>query len=345
MSRYFHLIFCRISLTILFIVLLSASAGADIFIPDAELVNSWGVLRIGAGLVHNMGNEGSGVKIGILDSGINYNNPELSSNYAGGWDFVNNDNDPYDDFGHGTAVAGIIGAADNGTGVVGVAPQASLYAYKVLDNTGNGTFDNVIAALDRAISDGMNVVNMSFGSPIYSDPGLGLLDACNRALTAGIVLVASAGNYGTVNIAVDNVTFPARYLSVIATAGTTKTDARARYSSISYSSTGPDVELSAPSELIQTTGLFSPYTFVSGTSFASAHVAGAAALLIHDGILNVRQRLTSTAIDLGTPGFDWAFGYGLVNVYDAVNVVPAPSAVILALLGLAIAYKKCRSIN
>ena len=95
--------------------------------------------HIGAGDVHNAGNTGQGVKVGIIDTGIDYTHPELAAAYAGGYDFFNNDSDPFDDNGHGTHVAGIIAAQMNGQGVVGVAPGASLYAYKVLGADGSAT--------------------------------------------------------------------------------------------------------------------------------------------------------------------------------------------------------------
>ena len=105
---------------------------------DAELDNTWGVKRIGAGIVHDGGNEGLGVKVAIIDSGIDYTHPDLNGNFAGGHDFVNGDTDPMDDNGHGTHVAGSAGAEDNSSGVVGVAPQAQLYALKVLSSAGGG---------------------------------------------------------------------------------------------------------------------------------------------------------------------------------------------------------------
>ncbi len=182
-----------------------------IFALDSELESSWGIEHIGAGVAHASGNLGAGVKVGIIDSGIDYTHPELAASYAGGWDFVNNDDDPRDDHrhGHGTKVAGIIGAADNGMGMVGVAPEASLYAYKVFDSFGNGSYSDVIAALSRAIADGIDIVNMSLGSE--GDPGQAFRDACDNAAAAGLLLVAAAGNYGTFDGSGDNVAYPARY--------------------------------------------------------------------------------------------------------------------------------------
>ncbi|MCH7594854.1 MAG: S8 family serine peptidase, partial [Chloroflexi bacterium] len=98
-----------------------------VYAVDAELDNAWGVKHIGAGTVHDLSNSGAGVKIAVIDSGIDYTHPDLDANYAGGYDFVNGDTDPMDDNGHGTHVAGTIAAEDNGTGVVGVAPGASIY--------------------------------------------------------------------------------------------------------------------------------------------------------------------------------------------------------------------------
>ncbi|MHC4539468.1 MAG: S8 family peptidase [Planctomycetota bacterium] len=334
MIRYLHFLSFCIRVSAICTTVLCVSADAGLVVLDDELTNAWGVERIGAGFVHASNNKGAGVKIGIIDSGIDYTHPDLSANYAGGWDFVNNDDDPRDDFGHGTLVAGIVGAVDDGQGIVGVAPEASLYAYKILDSSGGGTFDRVIAALDRAIADGMDIVNMSFGS--FGDPGQAVLDACERVAAAGILLVASAGNLGTFDGSGDNVVYPARYSSALAVAATTDLDERAF-----FSGTGPDLELAAPGYNIYTTDLFGGYAFESGTSMAAAHVTGAAALLIHAGFLDARGRLLSTAYDLGPAGFDTLYGYGLVDVHAAV--IPAPSALGLALLGLSLVHRWFRS--
>ena len=136
---------------------------------DLELDDSWGVKRIGAGPVHQQGLWGAGVTVAILDSGIDYTHPDLALNYAGGYDFVNDDDDPFDDNAHGTHVAGIVAARDDDAGVVGVAPYARLYALKVLDASGNGSFSDVIAAMQWAVDHGAQVTNNSYGSS--EDPG------------------------------------------------------------------------------------------------------------------------------------------------------------------------------
>ena len=284
-----------------------------VYAADGELTNAWGVEHIGAGDAHASNNRGTGVKVGIIDTGIDSTHPELSANYAGGWDFINNDNDPRDDHGHGTHVAGIVGAVDNGdvdAGVVGVAPEASLYAYKVLDASGSGVYSDIIAALEQAVEDGMDVANMSLGSS--EDPGQTVHDACDRAAAAGVLLVAAAGNSGTWDGSGDNIIYPARYSCVVAVAATMSSDDRAY-----FSSTGPDLELVAPGYNIYSTIPGGGYGHESGTSMACAHVAGTAALIIHNGVSDVRSRLASTADDLGPQGFDTLYGYGLVDAAEA----------------------------
>jgi subtilisin len=287
----------------------------------SELDNTWGVKRIGAGDVHSAGNEGDGIKVAVLDTGIDYNHPELSGVYAGGYDFVNKDEDPMDDEGHGTHVAGTIAAARNGYGVVGVAPKVKLYALKVLDANGSGSFSNVIAALQWCVENGVQITNNSYGSS--KDPGTIVKEAFDAAYNAGILHVASAGNSGNPTGRGDNVGYPARYTSVIAVAATTKTDSRA-----SYSSTGPDVELAAPGSAINSTLLGGGYGEMSGTSMASPHVAGAAALVWYANPTwsneQVRQRLIETAEDLGPSGRDPYYGYGLVRADLAVGSAPSP---------------------
>ena len=140
---------------------------------DAELSNSWGVLRIGAGAVHDGGNKGFGVKVATI---------------AGGYDFVNGDNDPTDDMGHGTHVAGTLAALDDGLGVVGVAPDASIYALKVLDSSGSGSFSNIIAALQWAVDNGIQVTNNSYSSSL--NPGSAVEAAFINSAAAGVIHVA-----------------------------------------------------------------------------------------------------------------------------------------------------------
>jgi len=294
-----------------------------VYAIDAELDNAWGVKHIGAGIVHDGGNKGTGVKIAIIDSGVDYNHPDLNDNYAGGWDFVNNDDDPMDDDGHGTHVAGTIAAEDNDVGVVGVAPEARIYALKVLEG-GTGDYSDVIAALEWAVRNGIQVTNNSYGSS--GDPGAVVKAAFDNAYAAGVLHVAAAGNNGLPPGRGDNVIYPARWEKVIAVAATDESNNRAR-----WSSTGPDVELAAPGVNINSTLPGGGYGGMSGTSMASPHVAGTAALVITAGITGndaVRQQLVDTADDLGDTGLDPKYGYGLVDADEAaLPAVPNTSPV------------------
>ncbi|MHC4215982.1 MAG: S8 family peptidase, partial [Planctomycetota bacterium] len=285
----------------------NAEPDIEVFAVDTELDNSWGVKRIGAGDAHDAGNKGSGIKVAVIDSGVDTSHPDLAGNYVGGYDFVNDDDDPMDDYGHGTHVAGTIAAEDNGVGAVGVAPEADLYALKVLSSSGSGYYSDVIAALQWAVDNDIEVTNNSYGSS--GSPGTTVKAAFDNAEAAGVLNVCAAGNSGNSSGIGDKVIYPARYDSCIAVAGTDQADNR-----VSFSSTGPDVELAAPALSIYSTVLGGGYGNKSGTSMASPHVAGAAALFIADGVSNVRSALQSTAEDLGDPGWDPHFGYGLVVV-------------------------------
>ncbi|HPP01170.1 MAG TPA: S8 family serine peptidase [bacterium] len=278
---------------------------------DAELDNAWGVKRTGAGVVH-ASNKGTGIRVAVIDTGIDYTHPDLAANVKGGWDFVNKDDNPMDDHGHGTHVSGTIAARDDNSGVVGMAPEASLYGLKVLSASGSGYADDVARALEWCITNNIQVVNMSLSGG-YSSV---LESACSKASQAGIILVAAAGNSGTSSGTGDTVGYPAKYATVIATAATDRSDLRA-----AFSSTGPAVEIAAPGVSVYSTYPGGRYVSMSGTSMACPHVAGAAALILGAGIpaANVRSLLQSTADDLGTAGRDEWYGYGLLDADEAAQ--------------------------
>jgi subtilisin len=287
---------------------------------DAELDSAWGVKRIGAGLVHDALNKGAGVKVAIIDTGIDRTHPDLDANYKGGKDFVNGDDDPMDDHGHGTHVAGIIAAEDDGAGVVGVAPEAWLYALKILDSSGSGSDSDMIAAMEWAVDNHMDVVNLSLGTP--TDPGTLVQQAFDDAASAGIVTVAAAGNRNWIYILFGlemPVQWPAAYESVIAVSAMTSADAWA-----SFSCSGPEVELAAPGDSIYST-IPGGYAVMSGTSMAAPHVTGTAALVIAAGYSNVRARLADTADDFGTSGRDPYYGCGLVDADEAAGGATPPA--------------------
>ena len=293
---------------------------SKVYALDTELDNSWGVKRIGAGLVHDSGNNGEGIKIAIIDTGIDYDHPDLAANYAGGYDFVNKDNDPMDDditYGHGTHVSGIVAALDNGSGVVGVAPKAKLYALKVLDDSGTGYVSDVVFAIqwatdpdgDGSANDRLDIINMSLGGR----KNIFLEWACNLAYLDGLLLVAAAGND-------EAVCYPAAYSRVIAVSATDYDYMNGNDILANFSSVGPEVELAAPGVNINSTLLGGGYVTHDGTSMASPHVAGTAALVWAENPSwsnkDVRKCLQNSAEDINL--LDTEQGYGLVDAENAV---------------------------
>jgi len=309
----------------------------DIIMHANQQETPWGVDRIDAELVWSK-NTGTGVDVAILDTGIDYDHPDLVANLAGGvnfvgWWFLDGSTNRYywnDRNGHGSHCAGIAAATNNNLGVVGAAPGANLWAVRVLDDNGSGYISDVIQGLEWCVDNGIEVVSMSFEGGNSES----LKNACNAAYTAGVLLVAAAGNQygGAVN-------YPSAYNSVIAVSAIDNSDAVAGFSSV-----GPEIELAAPGVNIKSTYTNGSYALASGTSMACPHVAGVAALVWAAPELSlttadeVRDRLRVTAEDLGASGKDIYFGYGLVDaaaaagsadVHDvAVTAITAPSLVV-----------------
>jgi len=225
----------------------------------------WGISRIKAPDAWAL-STGRGIDVAILDTGIQLDHPDLQANIKGGINIINPRKTPNDDNGHGTHVAGIVGAIDNGIGVVGVAPQANLYAVKVLNAAGSGWLSDIIEGLEWCINTGMDVVNMSFGASSDSDI---FHETIINAYNSGIVLVAAAGNEG------GPVLYPAAYEEVIAVAASDNNDQIP-----SWSNSGPEMDLTAPGVNIYSTYKGSTYKTLSGTSMASPHVAGTVALVL-----------------------------------------------------------------
>lgn len=294
---------------------------AEVFASDAEQAGKgnpsggttqpaqqlpWGVDRIDAELATATG---AGVAVCIVDTGIDQDHPDLQANILGGKNFVAKgvtvDSTKWDDDnGHGTHVAGTVAAVDNSIGVVGVAPQASLLAAKVLNRQGSGYLSDVIAGIEYCVSSGADVISMSLGT---SSDVQAMHNAVDAAYAAGVLLVGAAGNdYG------GSVSYPAAYDSVIAVSATGSTDAVA-----SFSNVGPEVELAAPGVSVLSAWKGGSYATLSGTSMATPHVSGVAALAIQANPLlsnvEIRTLLQNTADDLGVVGKDNYYGYGLVD--------------------------------
>jgi len=275
-----------------------------------------GVAQIKAHLAWDC-SRGKAVKVGVLDTGIDSGHPDLASNYRGGISFVAGETSPMDYNGHGTHCAGTIAAAINGSGVVGVAPAAYLYAVKVLSASGSGNWSWLIAGIDWCIKNGVKILSMSLGGG--SAPSA-LEAMCNAAWSKGLLLVAAAGNSG------GPVGFPARYSSVIAVSAIDNANQIA-----GFSSRGPEVELCAPGVNVLSTVPGGGYRTLNGTSMACPHVSGAAALAWgshrYTNNVTIRRLLAWTADNLGIPGRDPLFGFGRVDVEQASAAFTVPPAI------------------
>ena len=304
---------------------------------------------------------GAGVRVCVIDTGIDSNALMYSTRIdaAAGWDFVNNDSNPEDDNGHGSHVAGTVLGGTNATtssclgtqNVQGVAPQATLIGIKVLDSAGSGSFSNVIAGINRCASTTLpggqaDVINMSLGGGQFS----GTCDtdtaaqAANNAVTAGVVVVASAGNDGFTNATGT----PACGSKVIAVAATyDKNYPNCDFPSqtsfnwgicidnnpvvdqrVCFSNRSTKIDVAAPGCIIfsddSTVAAGTGLVGFCGTSQASPHVAGLAALILSENPpltpTQVQGYIRSGAIDKGTVGFDTSYGYGRIDVVNSLNL-------------------------
>ena len=273
------------------------------------------IARMGVDQVWDGHTTGRGIRIGILDTGVDAGHRDLRENIAGGYDATGH-LDWNDGNGHGTHVAGIVAAVrKNGTGVVGVSPESWIYAIKVLDNSGSGLTSDIIDGIAWCIHAGCQVMNMSFGSPSYN---ASLQEAIRVAYGAGILIVAAAGDGGS-SIAV----YPAAYDQVLAVSAIDPSD-----QITAWSSYGSDVDFAAPGVAVYSTYKNDSYATLSGTSASSPLLAGLAALRIavytaHNMAVSpdrITRDLVRSAGDLGSAGWDAYYGYGLVDANILVEL-------------------------
>lgn len=269
-----------------------------------------GVERIDADHVRDDGTTGAGTDTAIIDSGIDSNHPDLQANLGEGatWEDCSGENCAErwdDDYGHGTAVAGLVGAEHNSRGVVGVAPDTTLHAAKVLDEDGTGSSSDVAAAIKWTADRGYDVANLSIGSPGSTEV---IGDAVRYAAERGVLLVGAAGNRGPCS---DCVIYPAAREEVIAVSAV---DCGGEWES--YSSEGDAVEVAGVAGSTTTVG--DGYSSFTGTSAATSHVSGVGALLLASGrsAAEARDRMNETAENLGLSASRQ--GNGLVNADKAV---------------------------
>lgn len=276
----------------------------DVLVKTKAQVLDWGIQSMDIPLAWQTGYTGKGVKVAVIDSGISSHSDLLIS---GGASFVNYTSSYEDDNGHGTHVAGVIRATDNTYGIKGVASGVDLYAVKTMNQDGEAYLSQVIAGIDWAIENNMDIINLSLSTQSDS---LVFKNIVDKAYQNGIMIVAASGNDGTGFG--DTVDFPARYSSVIAVGAI---DAQNRLAS--FSSTGPSVEVVAPGVSVLSTYLNGSYARMNGTSMAAPFISGYLALIkeAYPTLSNFQLRsiLLENTQDLGLPGKDPLFGNGLIK--------------------------------
>ncbi len=281
--------------------------------PDPGRAQQWGLDAVGVGAAWSV-SRGAGVVVAVVDTGV-APAPDLAGRLLPGWNAIAGSDAAADDNGHGTHVAGTIAEAEgNGVAESGIAPDASILPVKVLDATGSGSDSDVAAGIVWAADHGARIVNLSLGG---SEASTVLADAVAYARHQGVLIVAAAGNDGGA------VGVPARLAGVIAVGAVDSELVRAP-----FSAGGRALDLVAPGVAILQQTLDGAGGFadrlLSGTSMASPHVAGVAALALAAGrattALGLARLLARTARDLGPPGKDSAYGAGLVRADAALGV-------------------------
>jgi len=271
------------------------------------------------------------VVVALLDTGVQRTHPDLAAipfvwpkNTRTGTTTVS------DSYGHGTHVAGTIAAqANNAIGVAGVAPGVTIMPVKVMDNNGQGYWSDFLEGVDWARTHGASIVNLSLGGTLTASQAAAFQPTFDAAYAAGVVVVAAAGNNNR-----NEAFYPASFNHVISVAATTNSDTKA-----SFSNFGPNVDLSAPGLNIMSTFPGSTYRLMSGTSMATPHVVGLAALIrsYHPAytVDDVETAMERTAVDLGTPGRDDVFGYGRIQADQALasDFVPPVASATMPLAG------------
>jgi subtilisin family serine protease len=279
-----------------------------------------GVNRVDAEL--NTAHKGTGVGVAIIDTGIDLAHPDLAPNIVASKNCIRPNRSATDDNGHGSHVAGIVAAANNSSGVVGVAPEAKLIAVKALDSSGNGTWSSIICAIDwvtaNAATYNIKVANMSLGSNGTSDNNCGKTNndalhmAICRSTAAGVAYVVAAGNDGDSTDSLVPASYDDAVITVSALVDTDGTSGGAGKSNTwgkddtfaRFSSYGPSVDIAAPGVNIYSTYKSKNYRTMTGTSMASPHVAGAAAIYLQTNAgaswSQVRDALKAAGEGLGS---------------------------------------------
>jgi subtilisin family serine protease/fibronectin type 3 domain-containing protein len=322
------------------------------FIPNDSLYpNQYALEKMKAAEGWDIERGSEDVLVAVIDTGIDYEHPELNgalwinsgedinnnglvdeSDFNGldddgngfiddvrGWDFTDapnypaagdyleRDNDPMDEHGHGTGVSGLIAArTDNKSGIAGLAHNCRVMALRTFNSSGYGEEDDAASAILYAVANGAQVINMSFGDVFVSQV---LQDVIKYARSKGVIMIASSGNSST-----DQIHYPSGFAETISVGATDNNDELAGYSNY-----GPTVDLVAPGSNVISLDLDNGFHNWNGTSFSAPYVSAAAALLLSNqpGLSPdaIRSILVNSTDDLGDPGWDDRFGAGRLNVF------------------------------
>lgn len=282
--------------------------------------SQWYLSKIQAPSAWDLNTGAPSVVVAVLDTGVRASHPDLAGKVLAGRDFADSDSDPTDENGHGTAVAGLIGAASgNGTGMASVAWKTSILPVRVLGKDGSGSHSDIADGIVWATDQGADVINLSLGG---TGSSVTLQNAVNYAWSKGVVIVAAAGNNG------DSVPcYPGACTNVVAVSATDSSDIRT-----SWSNYGSYIDIAAPGSNILTLSGTSSYGAMDGTSFSSPLTAGVVALMRAANPAlsnaNIVNALLTNADDLGASGKDHDFGYGRINARRAVAAVSGASSAI-----------------
>jgi len=278
---------------------------------DSALASQWYISKIDAPSAWNLTTGSPTVQVAVVDSGVDSTHPDLAGKVNAGWSFLLGNNNTADVRGHGTAVAGTIGAAtDNAAGIAGVAWNVKIMPLVVLDSTNYASYSNIAAAITWAADRGARVISISIMGTAASST---LQSAVDYAWSKNALVIAAAGNNNA-----STPGYPAACNRVVAVGATTSTDTKA-----SFSNYGSWIDVVAPGASIYTTNRGGGYGSWNGTSFSTPITAAVAALVVSlrpaISVSELSNLLTSNALDLGAAGFDSTFGWGRVDAYRTVS--------------------------
>lgn len=291
-------------------MLVKPDAAAD----DPYFGSAWHLPKIQANTAWDL-SSGQGVTIAILDSGVDGNHPDLAPQLTPGWNFYDNNSNTSDVYGHGTLVAGAAAAASNNSiGVASVAGSARIMPVRVTDTSGYGSWSAISKGLTWAADKGARVANLSFNVTGSSTTQ----SAAQYMKNKGGLVVVAAGNNSAVQSTVPSST-------MITVSATTSSDVKA-----SWSNWGSYIDVAAPGVSIWTTKRGGSYGTASGTSMATPVTAGTVGLMMAANpalaAADIEKLLFSSAVDLGSAGYDTYYGYGRINAAAAVQAAAAASA-------------------